>query len=65
MQAARYAAIAAGAALVIALGRGAAYISPLTLSLAILGGAALWSRQKLQRLERRFIFTDWVNAKIA
>ena len=64
-QVARYAAIAAGAALVIALSRGAAYISPVTVAFTILGAAAVWGRQKLQALEKRFVFTDWRNADIA
>ena len=59
------AAIAAGAALVVALGRGAAFLSPVSIILAAVCAGALWGRQKLQALERRFIFTDWRHCEIA
>ena len=62
---ARYAAVTAAAALVVALARGVAYVSPLTVLLTLAGTAAVWGRQQLQALERRFIFTDWRHADIA
>ena len=64
-QVGQIAAIAAGAALVIALGRGLQFISPLSAALTVVCAAALWGRTQLQKLERKFIFTDWRNCEIA
>lgn len=64
-QVGKYAAVAAAAVLVIALGRGQQILSPVTVALSALAAAALYMRQRLQQLEKRFVFTDWRHAEIA
>ncbi|KAK9789581.1 hypothetical protein WJX73_007380 [Symbiochloris irregularis] len=64
-QVGKYAAIAAAAVLVIALGRGQQIVSPITAALTAFTAAVLYARKRLHKLEQRFVFTDWRHAEIA